>query len=344
MTETTTIPAKEDNITPVDPEKKPEVKQEPEAIQPENEVSDSKPEDKVKEIKPIDNGYLQKSSKLLVMKHWSRSYFAFGSDGHPISIPNLKTYHRKNVKRGIPKPNVTGNTSSNAEVKDDEPSKVDDSTKVEESKKPDESTKVDESPKVDESKKPEEPPKVEESTSTDIVEEVKVDDKVKEDVKEESDKKQVDDKKSPETKDEKPKDEVTVTPYVKKVFENIAHASQTGEGLLFYFKSETHQTIPHGIINLKDVIDVIALNEHSGKQFAFKIETEHRTFELAADKEEDRESWIKTIKEKAEKARESPVTVDESKFNETYEKLGKFTLSLHLYSVLKMYYVEKYIN
>ncbi|GBB99522.1 hypothetical protein RclHR1_03550002 [Rhizophagus clarus] len=316
MTETATSPAKEDNISPIEPEKKTDAKQEPEAVKPENEATDSKPEEK-KEVRPIDNGYLLKKSKIIGISHWSKSYFAFGSQ--PVALPNLKTYYRKNVKKGIPKPIGSGSTSNAAEteVKDGEAPKLDDPTKADDSAKVDDSTKADDSTKVDESKK------VEEQTSSDVVEVVKEskgDDKPKED-------KPVDDKKSPETKDE-------LSPFVRKVYQNIAHASHTGEGLLFYFKSdsETHKNIPHGIINLKDVVDVTSLTEHVGKQFAFKIETTYRTFELAAENEEDRDSWIKTIKERSDRVKEtqeSPEAIGHieasEKYKETYEKLIKGT-------------------
>ncbi|CAG8459058.1 11092_t:CDS:2 [Diversispora eburnea] len=94
---------------------------------------------------------------------------------------------------------------------------------------------------------------------------------------------------------------------------NCAHATKTGKGLLYYFrsKSKEHLKEPHGIINLKDVKDVISLTSIGGKDNCFKIITEHREYELHAENELTKERWINTIKEKAEEAKNNPIVEDE---------------------------------
>ncbi|RIA89331.1 Pleckstrin homology domain-containing protein [Glomus cerebriforme] len=319
MTEVTTSQPKEDNITttPVELEKKSDdanndTKPEVTPTQPEGEAStETKPEE---ELKPIETGYLHKSSKILMVRHWSKSYFYFGSEA--ISLPNLRNYYKKNVKKA-PVPPVTTKTANavnatstsqtapeTTEATGTEPSKVDEpnvatSSKVEETKEPED--------KKIETKEPEPEPEIKEVTEDKGTPA--------------EDKKQTEDKK-PETKEEEHEHNAS-----HQIYTNIAHASQTGEGLLFYSKSESDKNLPHGIINLKEVTDVTPINDASARQFSFKIVTSYRTFELFAEKSDERDRWIKTIKEKAAKAQEARETSVETSegFKDTYDKLVKGT-------------------
>ncbi|CAG8567526.1 16729_t:CDS:2 [Acaulospora morrowiae] len=106
---------------------------------------------------------------------------------------------------------------------------------------------------------------------------------------------------------------------------NIAHASQTGKGLLFYYKSSDHTNEPHGIINLKFVKEVKECGT-SGKAHEFKIITEYREYVLKAENETTKKRWIKTIQAKAQEAKEYPLPETEE-YKSVYDQVCKLTQS-----------------
>ncbi|KAF9308947.1 hypothetical protein BG003_010379 [Podila horticola] len=69
----------------------------------------------------------------------------------------------------------------------------------------------------------------------------------------------------------------------KDLLVNIAHATQTGKGLLFYHKSDdsSHVANPLGVINLRDVNSVERV-EKSSKNRSFVVSTKNRDYHFSA--------------------------------------------------------------
>jgi len=109
----------------------------------------------------------------------------------------------------------------------------------------------------------------------------------------------------------------------RKTFVNIAHATQTGHGLLFYYQSNNlyHIRKPLGIVNLKDVESVTPLHK-AGKRHAFCIKTNTREISLAAESENEKWSWIKIIQTKVDEAKNMEPIEYTDAFIEVYHKLA----------------------
>ncbi|KAG9287819.1 hypothetical protein G9A89_017414 [Geosiphon pyriformis] len=108
----------------------------------------------------------------------------------------------------------------------------------------------------------------------------------------------------------------------KSIFSNIAHATQTGRGLLFYYKSnkEQHLRQPHGIINLGEVISVS--HDPSLKPLAFTITTSTQEHSFYAENEKELKQWIKTIENRATETKHSlPDLHNTEGYKEVYENL-----------------------
>jgi len=321
--------------------KKEEPKKEETKIE-ETKIEETKKKEEVPET--IDEGVLHKRAPRF-MKLWSKSYFVFGTSA--VSLEDLQVYYRKNAKKFAPTKKPTSGVTST-------PAEAETTDTTAETSKPSEVVEVAKGPKEVEDKKPEtkevETSEVKESKESEDkkpeieeIKEVKESEDKKPETKEsetketkesetketkESETKETKESETKETKESEEKTEKTVD--LNHVFySNIAHATQTGEGLLFYYRSssETHKKHPIGIINLKEVIDVKELHEHAmGKPFPFKVETSYRVFELAADSKSERDRWIKTIKEKVDKAKETNESVETSNgYKDTYDQLVKGT-------------------
>jgi hypothetical protein len=95
-----------------------------------------------------------------------------------------------------------------------------------------------------------------------------------------------------------------------------AYASQTGKGLLLYSKTEG-QKVPHGIIKLADVTDVVA---SGNSKFILKLASTDLHLESTAS---ERDSWVFTINHKIAEAK---AIADEITNSEGYKaSLGKLT-------------------
>jgi len=108
----------------------------------------------------------------------------------------------------------------------------------------------------------------------------------------------------------------------KNLHTKIAHATQTGKGLLYYYKSENkvHTGEPLGIINLRDVETVDILHD-IGRDHAFYVKSKHRNFHFAAESETMRKSWVKTIQTKSSEAKKTPTIEHTDAYKDVYYKL-----------------------
>ncbi|CAI2177793.1 13894_t:CDS:2 [Funneliformis geosporum] len=332
MTEIT--PAPKEEPIPIELEKKSDVKAEPksEEVTPEVEITAVPETNEKKEELPstITEGYLQKRTPKTIMKIWSKSYFTVGTD--PISLDNLRLYHKKNVKK-VPSETAPAETEVVEKIisKVEEPAlETIEPTKAEEPvAEATETTKAEES--VVETA---EPPK----TEVPVAETTEVSKPEEPVVAASTDAEKVDETKEPEDKKPEIKEQPISTTIVEEeakhaetnvsnsYYKNIAHATKTGNGLLFYYKSDSdarNKKQPLGIINLKEVdgVDkVYPIDDCAGKPFVFKVETNYRLFELAAESNVERDRWIKTIKEKIEEADKIDVESSEE-YKATYSKL-----------------------
>jgi hypothetical protein len=99
---------------------------------------------------------------------------------------------------------------------------------------------------------------------------------------------------------------------------NAAYATQTGKGLWFYTKDESRKDLPHGIIKLADVTEIV---ESGTKQFVLKLPTGDLQFEASPT---ERDNWVFTLKAKIEEAKASAESVTESDaYRTVLEKLSK---------------------
>ncbi|KAK9721023.1 hypothetical protein K7432_003767 [Basidiobolus ranarum] len=107
----------------------------------------------------------------------------------------------------------------------------------------------------------------------------------------------------------------------KALFHNIASATVSGEGLLFYFKSShaDHVEVPLGIINLEDVQSVAPAK--ASKPHAFCIKTNARDYILGAPNSEEAKSWVHTIQGKLDSLSTLSNVTDTVQYKDTYEKL-----------------------
>lgn len=84
----------------------------------------------------------------------------------------------------------------------------------------------------------------------------------------------------------------------------VAHASQTGKGLLFLAKNDTQKAHPIGIIKLSDVVDVTT----SGTS-KFGLKLSHEVWSFEASNTADRDGWVHAIKAKVAEAKDGAEAV-----------------------------------
>lgn len=100
---------------------------------------------------------------------------------------------------------------------------------------------------------------------------------------------------------------------------NVAWASETGKGLLFFSKKASEKATPAGIFNLSEVSDI---TEEGTIAFHFTIGGHKHTFEAITLGERD--NWVAQLKAKAAEAKELAPTVTESeKYKESHAALTK---------------------
>ncbi|KAF9580005.1 hypothetical protein BGW38_003515 [Lunasporangiospora selenospora] len=108
----------------------------------------------------------------------------------------------------------------------------------------------------------------------------------------------------------------------KDLLVNIAHATQTGKGLLFYHRSSNSmdRKTPLGIINLRDVNSVEKV-EKSSKNRSFVVSTKNRDYHFSAESPQKANGWVKSIKDKADEAKDVKGPYDSPQFNDIYQQL-----------------------
>ncbi|CAG8599357.1 10618_t:CDS:2 [Ambispora gerdemannii] len=109
----------------------------------------------------------------------------------------------------------------------------------------------------------------------------------------------------------------------KVLFTTIAHATQTGKGLLFYYKSLKSQNRlqPQGIINLADIVEVNT-SPSVNRSFAFSIKTKNREYFFNAESDKAMKDWVKTIELKSEEAKKLVTELYNTQgFKEVYNQL-----------------------
>ncbi|CAG8535040.1 1025_t:CDS:10, partial [Cetraspora pellucida] len=135
---------------------------------------------------------------------------------------------------------------------------------------------------------------------------------------------------APVSKDEKEeqkekKEQKESDQFDKIHFCNIAHAIQTGKGLLFYYKNEKNleKRIPWGIINLKGA--TVEVDKTSSNKFRIttKAGKEHI---LEAYSEKEKSSWVYTINEEIKKAEDIDAIYASDEYKNIYDQLvnGQF--------------------
>lgn len=260
----------------------------------------------------IDEGALEKLSLpsrigiIQIKKTWNPRYFVFGDEKKAYPLENLRLYYKKNIGKYSAPKNVSSTETPQPEVKEAKEEVV-----------------------VKEEVKKEDKEEVKEEGKTEEVKE-----EIKKEVKEEGVAvTEITTATEPEATSSAAAATTTITTTTTTIstsvtaavieksedgslnpkhilFTNCAHATKTGKGLLYYFKSKDNTKEPDGIINLKDVKDVQSVN-HAGKDFCLKIITDHRVYELHAGSELAQKRWINTIKVKAEEAKQNPIVEDE---------------------------------
>ncbi|KAG0340285.1 hypothetical protein BG004_006477 [Podila humilis] len=108
----------------------------------------------------------------------------------------------------------------------------------------------------------------------------------------------------------------------KDLLVNIAHATQTGKGLLFYHKSDdsSHVANPLGVINLRDVNSVERV-EKSSKNRSFVVSTKNRDYHFSAGNSKEAKGWVKAIQDKSEEAKTAKDPYESPQFGEVYKQL-----------------------
>ncbi|EEB09373.1 meiotic chromosome segregation protein Meu6 [Schizosaccharomyces japonicus yFS275] len=104
--------------------------------------------------------------------------------------------------------------------------------------------------------------------------------------------------------------------------ELIAHATQTGDGLLFYSKSQLASDSPSGIIPL---YDVVAVEPSFDQKFIIATGSgKIATFEAPSPAERDK--WVKYIIENVQRYKQARVDVENSEaYKDTFAKLKKYS-------------------
>ncbi|KAF9426768.1 hypothetical protein BGZ94_006045 [Podila epigama] len=108
----------------------------------------------------------------------------------------------------------------------------------------------------------------------------------------------------------------------KDLLINIAHATQTGKGLLFYHKSDdsSHVANPLGVINLRDV-NAVERVEKSSKNRSFVVSTKNRDYHFSAGSPREAKGWVKAIQEKSTEAKNLNDPYESPRFGEVYKQL-----------------------
>jgi len=105
----------------------------------------------------------------------------------------------------------------------------------------------------------------------------------------------------------------------------IAHASQTGEGLLFYYKTEKATDRVYGLINLAEVdVESVSITTEVNKNHAFKLKVPKasREFFFYTETENDLKDWVHTIKHHVQNAKNTYKSLqDSTEYKEAYDKL-----------------------
>jgi len=101
----------------------------------------------------------------------------------------------------------------------------------------------------------------------------------------------------------------------QSVLQNISHATATGKGLLFYYKSDNSSDLntPLGLINLKN-IEKCEQDATVGKPNGFIIKSKSREYVLVADSPEESSFWVHTINTQTN---ELPDAIED---NDTYKQ------------------------
>ncbi|KAK2625547.1 hypothetical protein QTJ16_004859 [Diplocarpon rosae] len=100
---------------------------------------------------------------------------------------------------------------------------------------------------------------------------------------------------------------------------NVAWASHTGKGLLFFTKKASEKGSPDGIINLSGISD---LAEEGSNDFVFSLGGSKHIFKAASLTERD--AWVSMLKAKAAEASEiAPSVVESAGYKKAYTDLTK---------------------
>ncbi|KAI9722318.1 MAG: hypothetical protein M1812_001790 [Candelaria pacifica] len=99
---------------------------------------------------------------------------------------------------------------------------------------------------------------------------------------------------------------------------NAAWSSQTGKGLLYFAKSESHKAQPAGIINLADISEV---TKEGINDFHFKLHGQKHTFQAGSLSERD--SWLVAVQKRAAESKTTTESITGSAgYKENFGKLG----------------------
>ncbi|KAJ1968366.1 hypothetical protein IWQ62_001291 [Dispira parvispora] len=107
---------------------------------------------------------------------------------------------------------------------------------------------------------------------------------------------------------------------VNDVFNNIASATVSGKGLLFYYKNDNDKT-PLGIINLRNLAEGSPAAEKNIRAHAFSLKTETRDYYLAAASDKELKAWIKGVEQEIAKLAEQADPSEAEEFKSTLEQL-----------------------
>ncbi|KAJ1981626.1 hypothetical protein H4R33_005211 [Dimargaris cristalligena] len=103
------------------------------------------------------------------------------------------------------------------------------------------------------------------------------------------------------------------------LFTNIASATVSSKGLLYYYKSEKETNAPLGIINLRHVAEGSPAVEKNARAHAFSLKTTGREYVLAAASDKELKSWLQTIQQEAAAEHES--LAENESFKATLDQL-----------------------
>ncbi|KAK9763881.1 hypothetical protein K7432_009085 [Basidiobolus ranarum] len=107
----------------------------------------------------------------------------------------------------------------------------------------------------------------------------------------------------------------------RSLFHDIASATVSGQGLLFYYKSNSpdHVEVPLGIVNLSDVESVAPIK--ASKPYSFAIKTHAREYVLAAPNADEAKAWIHTVQTRLDSLSTLANPAETPQYKEIYEQL-----------------------